>query len=81
MRPTAHHPVPTTSDAASSDGIRSGSGCPERGDEGVAKLKELTGGPGAHSVVEAVGTQESFMQAVGGVAAEDTWVTSRSTTT
>jgi threonine dehydrogenase-like Zn-dependent dehydrogenase len=37
----------------------------ERGDEGVAKLKELTDGLGAHSVVEAVGTQESFMQAIG----------------
>jgi len=37
----------------------------ERGDEGVAKIKELTGGLGAHSVVEAVGTQEAFMQAVG----------------
>ena len=37
----------------------------ERGDEGVAAVKELTGGLGAHSVVEAVGTQEAFMQAVG----------------
>jgi threonine dehydrogenase-like Zn-dependent dehydrogenase len=37
----------------------------ERGDDGVAKLKELTNGLGAHSVVEAVGTQESFMQAIG----------------
>ena len=37
----------------------------ERGDDGVAKIKELTGGLGAHSVIEAVGTQESFMQAVG----------------
>ena len=37
----------------------------ERGEEGVAKIKDLTGGLGAHSVVEAVGTQESFMQAVG----------------
>jgi threonine dehydrogenase-like Zn-dependent dehydrogenase len=37
----------------------------ERGDEGIAKVRELTGGLGAHSVVEAVGTQESFMQAVG----------------
>ncbi|GAB92876.1 zinc-dependent alcohol dehydrogenase family protein [Gordonia rhizosphera] len=37
----------------------------ERGDAGVAKIRELTGGLGAHSVVEAVGTQESFMQAVG----------------
>ncbi|MGY5056656.1 zinc-dependent alcohol dehydrogenase family protein [Streptomyces sp. 900105755] len=36
----------------------------ERGDEGVAKVKELTGGLGAHSVVEAVGTQESMMQAI-----------------
>jgi threonine dehydrogenase-like Zn-dependent dehydrogenase len=36
----------------------------ERGDEGVAKIKELTGGLGAHSVIEAVGTQESIMQAI-----------------
>jgi threonine dehydrogenase-like Zn-dependent dehydrogenase len=36
----------------------------ERGDEGVAKIKELTGGLGAHSVIEAVGTQESMMQAI-----------------
>ena len=36
----------------------------ERGDAGVAKIKELTGGLGAHSVVEAVGTQESMMQAI-----------------
>jgi threonine dehydrogenase-like Zn-dependent dehydrogenase len=35
-----------------------------RGDEGVAEVKELTGGLGAHSVVEAVGTQESMMQAI-----------------
>jgi threonine dehydrogenase-like Zn-dependent dehydrogenase len=37
----------------------------ERGDAGVARIKDLTGGLGAHSVIEAVGTQESFMQAVG----------------
>jgi threonine dehydrogenase-like Zn-dependent dehydrogenase len=37
----------------------------ERGEAGVAKIKELTNGLGAHSVIEAVGTQESFMQAVG----------------
>ena len=37
----------------------------KRGEQGVAKVKELTGGLGAHSVVEAVGTQESFMQAIG----------------
>jgi threonine dehydrogenase-like Zn-dependent dehydrogenase len=36
----------------------------ERGDEGVAKIKELTNGLGAHSVIEAVGTQESMMQAI-----------------
>jgi threonine dehydrogenase-like Zn-dependent dehydrogenase len=37
----------------------------ERGEEGIAKIKELTGGLGAHSVIEAVGTQQSFMQAIG----------------
>jgi threonine dehydrogenase-like Zn-dependent dehydrogenase len=36
----------------------------ERGDAGVAAIKELTNGLGAHSVVEAVGTQESMMQAI-----------------
>ena len=36
----------------------------ERGDEGVAKIKEMTGGLGAHSVIEAVGTQVSMMQAI-----------------
>jgi threonine dehydrogenase-like Zn-dependent dehydrogenase len=36
----------------------------ERGDEGVERIKELTGGLGAHSVVEAVGTQESMLQAL-----------------
>src|SRR2546422_7080519 len=36
----------------------------ERGDEGVAKVKEFTSGLGAHSVIEAVGTQESMMQAI-----------------
>ncbi len=36
----------------------------ERGDEGVARVKELTQGLGAHSVIEAVGTQESMMQAI-----------------
>lgn len=37
----------------------------ERGDEGVARIRALTGGLGAHSVIEAVGTQESTMQAIG----------------
>lgn len=36
----------------------------ERGKEGVARIKELTGGLGAHSTIEAVGTRESMMQAV-----------------
>jgi threonine dehydrogenase-like Zn-dependent dehydrogenase len=36
----------------------------ERGDAGVAQVKDLTDGLGAHSVVEAVGTQESMLQAV-----------------
>jgi threonine dehydrogenase-like Zn-dependent dehydrogenase len=36
----------------------------ERGTEGVARIKDLTGGLGAHSVIEAVGTQESIMQAI-----------------
>jgi threonine dehydrogenase-like Zn-dependent dehydrogenase len=36
----------------------------ERGDEGVARINELTDGLGAHSVIEAVGTQESMMQAI-----------------
>jgi threonine dehydrogenase-like Zn-dependent dehydrogenase len=36
----------------------------ERGDDGVAQIKDLTGGLGAHSVVEAVGTQASMLQAI-----------------
>src|SRR3954454_17670053 len=36
----------------------------ERGEEGTARIKDLTDGLGAHSVVEAVGTQESMMQAL-----------------
>ena len=36
----------------------------ERGGNGIAAVKELTGGLGAHSVIEAVGTQESMMQAI-----------------
>jgi threonine dehydrogenase-like Zn-dependent dehydrogenase len=35
-----------------------------RGDEGVARVKELTNGLGADSVLECVGTQESMMQAI-----------------
>jgi threonine dehydrogenase-like Zn-dependent dehydrogenase len=36
----------------------------ERSDEGVARVKDLTGGIGADSVLECVGTQESMMQAI-----------------
>jgi threonine dehydrogenase-like Zn-dependent dehydrogenase len=36
----------------------------ERGDEGVARIKDLTLGLGAHSVIEAVGTEQSMMQAI-----------------
>jgi threonine dehydrogenase-like Zn-dependent dehydrogenase len=36
----------------------------ERGDEGVAQVRDMTDGLGAHSVIEAVGTQESMMQAI-----------------
>src|SRR5437764_14885563 len=36
----------------------------ERGDEGVARIKDLTKGIGADSVLECVGTQESMMQAI-----------------
>jgi threonine dehydrogenase-like Zn-dependent dehydrogenase len=36
----------------------------ERGEEGVARIKALTNGLGAHSVVEAVGTQEAMLQLI-----------------
>jgi threonine dehydrogenase-like Zn-dependent dehydrogenase len=36
----------------------------ERGDEGVEKIKELTGGIGADSVLECVGTPEAMQQAL-----------------
>ena len=36
----------------------------ERGDEGIARVKDLTKGIGADSVLECVGTQESMMQAI-----------------
>ena len=36
----------------------------ERGDEGVARIKDLTKGLGADSVLECVGTQESMLQAI-----------------
>src|SRR2546430_16048354 len=36
----------------------------ERGEEGMPRIKELTNGIGADSVLECVGTQESMMQAI-----------------
>ena len=36
----------------------------EHGDEGIARIKDLTKGVGADSVLECVGTQESMMQAI-----------------
>jgi threonine dehydrogenase-like Zn-dependent dehydrogenase len=36
----------------------------ERGDDGVARIQELTDGIGADAVLECVGTQESMMQAI-----------------
>ncbi|MGI5323869.1 zinc-dependent alcohol dehydrogenase family protein [Actinomadura nitritigenes] len=36
----------------------------ERGADGVARIRDMTGGLGAHSVIEAVGTQESMAQAI-----------------
>ncbi|HEY6223537.1 MAG TPA: zinc-dependent alcohol dehydrogenase family protein [Gemmatimonadales bacterium] len=36
----------------------------ERGDEGVARIKELTRGIGADAVLECVGTRESMLQAI-----------------
>jgi threonine dehydrogenase-like Zn-dependent dehydrogenase len=36
----------------------------ERGDDGIARIKDLTKGIGADSVLECVGTQESMMQAI-----------------
>lgn len=48
----------------------------ERDDDGVATIKELTNGLGAHSVVEAVGTEESMMQAIRATRPGDTLGTS-----
>ena len=36
----------------------------ERGDEGIARILEMTNGIGADSVLECVGTQEAMMQAI-----------------
>ncbi|TFV76200.1 IMP dehydrogenase [Blastococcus sp. CT_GayMR19] len=41
----------------------------ERGEEGVAKVRELTGGHGTHAVLECVGHMPAYEQAVGTVRA------------
>jgi threonine dehydrogenase-like Zn-dependent dehydrogenase len=41
----------------------------ERGEEGIAKVRELTGGTGSHAVLEAVGFMPAYEQAVGVVRA------------
>ncbi|RDH11223.1 zinc-binding dehydrogenase [Tsukamurella pulmonis] len=39
----------------------------ERGDEGVALVREITGGHGSHAVLEAVGHMPAYEQAIGAV--------------
>src|SRR5436305_1413376 len=56
--PMGHEYVGTVEEFGATDIVE------ERGDAGVERIKELTDGLGAHSVVEAVGTQESMMQAL-----------------
>ncbi|MEH0939176.1 zinc-binding dehydrogenase [Micromonospora psammae] len=41
----------------------------ERGEEGIARVRELTGGDGTHAVLEAVGYREAYEQALGVVRA------------
>src|SRR5207248_1055087 len=36
----------------------------ERGDDGAARIKDMTDGLGAHCVIEAVGTRDSMLQAI-----------------
>ena len=52
----------------------------ERGDDGVARIKELTKGVGADCVLECVGTQESMMQAIQSTRPGGSSVTSASRT-
>jgi threonine dehydrogenase-like Zn-dependent dehydrogenase len=37
----------------------------ERGDEGIERVRELTGGDGTHAVIECVGTEQSMATALG----------------
>ena len=42
---------------------------PERGEEGIAKVRELTNGEGTHAVLECVGTKAAFEMGMGAVRA------------
>ena len=48
----------------------------ERGDEGVAKIMELTNGLGAHSVIEAVGTRSRRCRRSAPLVPAGTWASS-----
>jgi threonine dehydrogenase-like Zn-dependent dehydrogenase len=37
----------------------------ERGDEGIERVRELTGGDGTHTVLECVGTRQAIEMAIG----------------
>ena len=37
----------------------------ERGEEGIERVRELTGGDGTHAVIECVGTEQSMAMALG----------------
>jgi threonine dehydrogenase-like Zn-dependent dehydrogenase len=37
----------------------------ERGDDGIARIRELTGGDGTHTVLECVGTQQAIDMSIG----------------
>ena len=47
----------------------------ERGEDGAARIKELTDEIGADAVLECVGTQESMMQAIHSTRPEGPWAT------
>src|SRR5439155_692168 len=65
---SARSPPPTTrvptASTATSRRACTASSSPGRGDEGVKRIKDMTKGVGADSVLECVGTQQSMMQAI-----------------
>ena len=56
-----HHPdrIALAKEFGATDIVR------ERGEEGVARVRELTAGFGVHSVLECVGTEEAMLTAIG----------------